>query len=317
MEKFEKLENDLYASTHGIPIKGNYKEIWAGIKSDLSVLNEAVQIERNKFDNGDIVKGLNICNFMLRDYKSVDSSSYDKLINSIYTNTAIARIVLEGYSNGGDSFLLMSLWNHNLKLSSEQKAYAVNEAMNKTGTVRSEKKNKEFSKELEKQNITDDIVTTLDIDGCSNLIGAKTKNEYISNLFTSLGCSQAHGRGEFDIRYCILRNPNWNLEEKQKLIMDFWYDDETYDECLEQWEWAIVNDRANYKGESLPMFDKSEMYEYSYNRLLEFYGNKQVTDEIWEDIQFCKQMHLLRPQQWEIENITEEKTLVITNVKNY
>lgn len=30
--------------------------------------------------------------------------------------------------------------------------------------------------------------------------------------------------------------------------MDFWYDDETYDEYLEQWEWGIINDSVNYKG---------------------------------------------------------------------
>ena len=44
------------------------------------------------------------------------------------------------------------------------------------------------------------------------------------------------GQGYFDIRYHILRNPNWTLEEKQRLIMDFWYDDDDYEEALEQWE---------------------------------------------------------------------------------
>ena len=50
--------------------------------------------------------------------------------------------------------------------------------------------------------------------------------------------------------------------------MDFWYDNEAYDETLEQWEWGIVNDNANYKGQPLPQFDKCEMYEYSYEELL-------------------------------------------------
>ena len=35
--------------------------------------------------------------------------------------------------------------------------------------------------------------------------------------------------------------------------------------------------------------------------LLKFYGDKETTDRIWEEIQFCKQMHQLRPQQWELE----------------
>lgn len=43
------------------------------------------------------------------------------------------------------------------------------------------------------------------------------------------------------------------------------------------------------------------MYEYTYETLLEFYGDKAITDRIWEEIQFCKQMHQLRPQHWELE----------------
>ena len=73
---------------------------------------------------------------MLIDYNSIDEVAHNNLINSIYTNTDIARIVMDGAANGGYSFLLMSLWNYNLKLTEEQKAFAVNEAMNKIGTVR-------------------------------------------------------------------------------------------------------------------------------------------------------------------------------------
>lgn len=72
---------------------------------------------------------------MLMNYNFVDEVAYKKLISSIYTNKDIARIVINGASNGGYSFLLMSLWNHNLKLTEEQKAFAVNEAMNKIGTT--------------------------------------------------------------------------------------------------------------------------------------------------------------------------------------
>ena len=90
--------------------------------------------------------------------------------------------------------------------------------------------------------------------------------------------------------------------------MDFWADDDMYDEVLEQWEWGIVNDGANYKEEEISQFDKSEMYEYSYESLLKFYGNKKTTDRIWNEIQFCKQMHKLRPQQWEL-TFSTQKTL--------
>ena len=42
-------------------------------------------------------------------------------------------------------------------------------------------------------------------------------------MFACLSDEQAHGVGEYDIRYYILKNPNWSVEEKQKLIYDFWF----------------------------------------------------------------------------------------------
>lgn len=136
MVDIEKLDDILYKSIKGIPRVGDYNEIWSRIKSNPEVLREAVQVKRDKFDEHDVVNGTTICNSMLTDYNSVDEVAYNKLINSIYTNTDIARIVINGAANGGYSFLLMSLWNYNLKLTEKQKTFAVNEAMNKIGTTR-------------------------------------------------------------------------------------------------------------------------------------------------------------------------------------
>lgn len=301
MESFNSLEDELYLSRYGIPKKGDYEEIWNKIKNNKEVLKEAIKLTKDKFGQRDLVKGLAICDSILVDYKNVDLEIYQELVNLIYSNEQIARIVLDGYSNGGYSFLLMTLWNHNLKLTEEQKAFAVDEAMNKIGTTRYKKQSNEYSKKLDEKGITDDITTTIDIDGCVNPIGAKSKNEYFNYMFSMMSDTQAHGTGAFDIRYHILRNPNWTLEEKQKLIRDFWYD-ETYDEYLEQWEWGVVNDNENYKGEPLPPFDRYELFnEWSYEMLLKFYGNKKTTDRIWEEMEFCRQMHELRPQQWELK----------------
>lgn len=297
----EKIDDELYISIYGSPRVGNHEEIWSKIKSNPAILREAVKLKRNKWDNGYIVNGLAISDAMLTDFESVDKVAYNQLIDSIYTNVDIARIVIDGASNGGFSYLLMSLWNHNLKLTEKQKDFAVNEAMNKIGTTRYKNQKEAYSKRLDELGITNDVITTIDIDGCVNPIGTKQKNEYFNYVFTTLSNTQAHGQGAFDIRYHILRNPNWTLEEKQKLIMDFWYDDETYDEYLEEWEWGIVNDPENYKGYPMPLFQKENLYDYSYENLLKFYGDKQQTDKIWEEIQFCKQMHQLRPQKWELK----------------
>lgn len=250
MEDFRKIDDKLYYEKYCDCDKkiGNPEEIWSSIKNNKELLEWAIQPTKDRFGK-DLVNGLSLCESMLIDYNSVDNEIYQNLINLIYSNEQIAKIVLDGcmhnsYKNSGHSYLLMTLWNPNLKLTDEQKTFAVDEAMNKI-------------------------------------------NE------------QVHGSGDFDIRYWILRNSNWSLEEKQKLIMDFWSSDEDYDETLEQWEWDIINDSANYYKKYL--FDRDKLYEYSYDILLKFYGDKETTDRIWEEIQFCKQMHQLRPQQWELE----------------
>ena len=314
MLEIEKLDDQLYTARYGVPKVGDANSIWEQIKSKPEILREAVKIKRNKWNNGDIVNGLTISEAILIDYPTVDQVAYNELIKSIYENTDIARIVMDGASNGGYSFLLMSLWNHDLKLTEEQKAFAVNEAMNKIGTTRYEKAQEEYSKELDEKGITDDKTMTIELGGSINPIGAKSGNMYIRGLFSSLSPTQAHGIGAFDIRYCILRNPNWSLEEKEKLIMDFWYDQEEYDEFMEEWEWGIVNDCTNYNGNPLPSFDKNELFnEYTYEMLLELYGDQEITDRIWSEIQFCKQMHQLRPQQWEMETVPQ-KALIPTRV---
>ena len=276
MVNIDVLDNELYNSIYVFPRIGDYKEVWSRIRSNKEVLREAVQVTKDKFGERDIVKGLSIAELILLDYDNIDLDIYNDLINTIYSNIDIARIVLYGASNGGDSFLLMSLLNPNLKLTEEQKAFAVNEAMNKLGTTR---------------------YSEIKIDN------------YFQRLSYMMSTKQAHGVGAFDIRYYILKNSNWSLEEKKKLVMDFWYDDEAYDECLNIWEWNIINDNANYKGNSVSQFNMDYLYEYSYNDLLLFYKDKKTTARIWNEIEFCKLMHKIRPQICELEYKSKIKTI--------
>lgn len=297
----QKIDNELYASIYGKPIRGNFEEIWNRIKNDKLILKEAVKVEKDKFNEYDIVKGLTICDMMLSNYKEVDIEAYNTLIETIYSNEDVARIVLRGASNGGFSFLLMSLINHDVVLTQSQKDFAVNEAMNKIGTTRYLECLEKYLKKLDDMNITDNDATYLDIDGSINPVGKRTASIYMNNLYNSMDRRQAHGTGDFDIRYHILKNPNWTKEEKQKLVMDFWYSDEEYKECLSQWEWGIINDEVNYKDGIVPLFPIEYIYDVTYDTLLEFYQNKETTDRIWEEIKFCNLMRELRPPKYEEE----------------
>lgn len=298
MENIIKIDDALHISCYDKPSQEEYAKIWNKLKNDSRFLKEAIKVKRDRFDERDTMDGLTIAESMLVNYDNVDKNAYDKLIKSIYSNVDIARKVVDGASNGGYSFLLMSLWNPNLKLTKEQKAFAVSEAMNMSGTVKDIEAFNQYEKMLDEKGVTDDTTVMLG----DNPIGAKAANKYLYKTFSSLSNAQAHGTGEFDIRYYILRNPNWTLEEKKKLVMDFFEDPEHYDECLDQWEWAIINERVNFKGGTFSELDKVDLYDYTYDSLLEFYsGNKEITDKVWEEIQFCKTMHELRPMQYEQE----------------
>lgn len=274
MVNIDMIDKELYNSIYISPRIGDYKEIWTRIRGNKEILKEAIQVIKDKFGDKDVLKSHSITEFILLDYENVDSNIYQDLINTIYSNTDIARIVLNGASNGGDSFLLMSLFNPNLKLTEEQKAFAVDEAMNKLGTTRCQ--------------------------------GMETDN-YLQRLLQITSTKQAHGVGTFDIRYYILKNSNWTLEEKQKLVMDFWYDNEAYDECLNTWEWGIINDNANYKDNMIPSLNRDNLYEYTYDNLLDLYKKEKIATRIWNEIEFCRLMHKIRPQSWELEYKTKKK----------
>lgn len=291
MKKIDVLENELYGCIYTIPRLKNYDKIWSKISSDKEILKEAITITRDKFDERDTVVAPTICDSILFNHEEVDRDIYETLVKAIYSNRDIARTVMDGASNGGNSFLLMTLWNQNLKLTEEQKAFAVDEAMNKIGTVRYQNNRDEYNKALKNKGINDKM--TINIPDTNIPIGLETYYMRINYLASLLSTTQAHGKGEFDIRFWILRNSNWSTSEKEKLVHDFWYDEEDFKTCLIEWESAIINDPVNFKDSEF-LFETFDIYECTYQMLLEFYNNKDIADRIWDEIEFCKTMRKLR-----------------------
>ena len=291
MKKIDVLENELYGCIYTIPRLKNYDKIWSKISSDKEILKEAITITRDKFDERDTVVAPTICDSILFNHEEVDRDIYETLVKAIYSNRDIARTVMDGASNGGNSFLLMTLWNQNLKLTEEQKAFAVDEAMNKIGTVRYQNNRDEYNKALKNKGISDKM--TINIPDTNIPIGLETYYMRINYLASVLSRTQAHGKGEFDIRFWILRNPNWSNLEKEKLVYDFWYDEEDFKTCLIEWESAIINDPVNFKDSEF-LFETFDIYECTYQMLLEFYKDKETADRIWDEIEFCKTMRKLR-----------------------
>ena len=72
MEKFEKIDNEFYASKYGIPRVGDPNEIWKKIKDNRELLNWSIKKTKDKFGERDLVNGLAICDSILVDYNGVD-----------------------------------------------------------------------------------------------------------------------------------------------------------------------------------------------------------------------------------------------------
>lgn len=290
MMNIKKIDKELYYLRYIKKDFDKLNKLWNEVKENKQLLEEAIKLTKNKFGE-DTLESLIICECMLITYDKVDSEVYQKLVNTIYSNEKIARKVLDGAANGGYSFLLYTLFNQNLKLTEEQKAFAVDEAMNKKGTTRYKKLREEYINELENKQITDDDTIMMDLDGMKTPIGTKSFNIYMFGMSYGMSEMLAHGQGEYDIRYHILRNPNWTKEEKKILIDEFWYNQNTYERYLDRWQWGVIND-AYAKNIEL---DICYFEDYTYEDILELsLNNKEQADTIWEEMIFIKLMTELR-----------------------
>lgn len=242
MKDIKTIDSELYKAQY---IEKDYektKKLWDQIKSDKELLKESIKVVKDKFNENDILKGLAIADRMLINYEEVDEEIYSELIKNIYSNTSVARIIVANkYYNGNFSFLLMSLFNEKLKLTNEQKIFAVSEAFNDNGSI--------------------------------------------------------HGNGYFNIKYHILSNDNWTLEEKKRLVYAFYSEEEFFD-ALDAWEWTIIDQVSTDKG----IYDKESIYDWT-NEYLERYMDKELVNRIMKEIKFCKTMREIRTQKEYIKKL--------------
>ena len=300
---FEEIDGKLYQinhfPSHLIPTindRIDAKDFWNKVKDKRELLEWASTVRKDKWGQKDTFNGTTICESMLLDYNNVDQDLYNSLVEKIYSNKDLARIVLKGASNGGWSFLLLALQNNGYLLSQEQKDFALDEAMNLYGTTRYTKYMDEFEKDLDEKNVSDEDTMIVEFGGISHPVGAKAYTMYMRNLLNGMDSSQAHGTGSFDIRYHILHNPNWTEEEKKTLVHEFWADDEDYAECMDEWEWDIINDTASFLPESFKSeLDFYELYNYTKDDLMNIYKNEGVVDNLMREIDFCRKMREYRP----------------------
>ena len=306
--EIKKIDDELYRLRYHQKDYKKYEELWNSIKVNRKILEVATGVVRNKFGSKDTFFATAIVECMLIDYEMyrndnpdqlsffnechVDKSLYQELVNKIYSNTDLARIVLDGYSNGGYSFLLYTLFNDSLELTEEQKAFALEEAMHKVGTTKYNNQMEDFEQELDSKGITDDIDVIAPKIG---LIGAKTWNRYMAGMFASMNTNQAHGKDEFDVRYHILKNHNF-ADKMEKLVYDFFADAVDYDAIVDYCEWDIVN-LCRSEEDDEPMIYVDEILFISDEEVFDRLPLEQATKVIGE-INFIKKLHDIREPKY-------------------
>ena len=138
MTDSKEIEGKLYRATYGGTKERNINkrnQIWKEIKEDKELLLDAIQVIRNKWNDGDTLKSLTISEailmFATTENKAPDEI-YQKLAETVYSNKDIARTALSLPGEGQrDSFLLIGLWKKDFPLNDAQKQFAVSEAIEK------------------------------------------------------------------------------------------------------------------------------------------------------------------------------------------
>lgn len=323
IEEIKKIDDELYIAKYHQKKAAKVEQIWNSIKGNKRILELATTVVKDKWGENDIFLANAIVECMLIDYclfpktdpnqisffdDNVNNNLYQDLVNKIYSNVDLARIVLDGYANGGYSFLLYTLFNDSLELTDEQKAFAIEEAMHKIGTTEYCNKISDYEQNLEEKGITDDITVIAPELGP---VGAKTFNVYVAGIFASMNSNQAHGRHEFDIRYYLLKNHNF-IKEMPKLVYDFFADDTTYDAVVDYWEWDIIN-LCRSEEDDEPKIYVDELLFISDAEILARLPYEQAINII-NEINFIKRLHQIRPPQYshleENEEAPMQKVLV-------
>lgn len=139
MTDSKKIEGELYIATYGSSKERDFSkrnQIWKEIKDNKELLLDAIQVIRNRWNDGDTLKSLAISEAILTFAVTEDKAPdeiYKKLAEEVFSNKDIARIALTapGFGDQGNSFLLICLWKEDFHLTEVQKQFVVSEAKEK------------------------------------------------------------------------------------------------------------------------------------------------------------------------------------------
>lgn len=101
--------------------------------------------------------------------------------------------------------------------------------------------------------------------------------------------STVHGNGIFDIRYKLLENNNFSLQEKKNLIVLLYPDDEIKLSILNELEWKIQTVLSSF-----PIRD--DFYNLTKEDLIYIIGSNEIENDIIEKIELCRYIKKIVPE---------------------
>lgn len=112
-----------------------------------------------------------------------------------------------------------------------------------------------------------------------------------------------HGLNAFDIRYEVLMNPNWTIEEKAHLVYRFYDLDEDFHIAVDAWKENIVNNSSFYSIHGFKSMHKEKLYDYQEEELMKYYPLEENRKNVMEEIRMCELFEQMRP----LENFDSSK----------
>jgi len=109
-----------------------------------------------------------------------------------------------------------------------------------------------------------------------------------------------------NLNYHVLKNQSFTLSEKRNMIYKL--NNVDWDLYLDNLE----KDLYKYILQKGYSFNFGMFYEYTFLDLVILFKNKKFASYIWQEIKFLEQLHIIRPQQWELGNIGKGKVKIIT-----
>ena len=105
----------------------------------------------------------------------------------------------------------------------------------------------------------------------------------------------SHGGRVYDLRYQILRNFNWSLEEKRKLVYDFYEDEYDFMLHLDAFERKVIRHPAYFRENNISLIELDKIYDYDLVDLENKYHDSIAAVEVFDEINFCRMLHQVRP----------------------